>query len=174
MPRAATPAIAALVTAGVPHEVLRYHHDPRVESFGDEAVAELAATEGVAADQILKTLIIELSTGLAVAVLPVPAKLSLKAAAAALSAPRAAMADRRAAERSTGYVLGGISPSVSASRCRRSSTPPPWRGTGCCAALASAAGTWPLRPTTSSDSPTPPSPTYGHPDRPLPSPIVLG
>jgi Cys-tRNA(Pro)/Cys-tRNA(Cys) deacylase len=64
----------------------------------------------VAADQILKTLIIELPTGLAVAVLPVPAKLSLKAAAAALSAPRAAMADRRAAERSTGYVLGGISP----------------------------------------------------------------
>lgn len=110
MPRAATPAIAALVTAGVPHEVLRYHHDPRVESFGDEAVAELAATEGVAADQILKTLVIELPTGLAVAVLPVPAKLSLKAAAAALSAPRAAMADRRAAERSTGYVLGGISP----------------------------------------------------------------
>jgi Cys-tRNA(Pro)/Cys-tRNA(Cys) deacylase len=110
MPRAATPAIAALVTAGVPHEVLRYHHDPRADSYGDEAVAELAATEDVAADQILKTLIIELPTGLAVAVLPVPAKLSLKAAAAALAAPRAAMAERRAAERSTGYVLGGISP----------------------------------------------------------------
>jgi Cys-tRNA(Pro)/Cys-tRNA(Cys) deacylase len=45
-----------------------------------------------------------------VAVLPVPSKLSLKAAAAALGVPKAAMADRAAAERSTGYVLGGISP----------------------------------------------------------------
>ena len=39
MARAATPAIAALVAAGVPYEVLTYHHDPRNESFGDEAVA---------------------------------------------------------------------------------------------------------------------------------------
>ena len=46
----------------------------------------------------------------AVAVLPVPSKLSLKAAAAALGVPRAGMADKAAAERSTGYVLGGISP----------------------------------------------------------------
>ena len=44
------------------------------------------------------------------AVLPVPSKLSLKAAAAALGVPKAAMAERAAAERSTGYVIGGISP----------------------------------------------------------------
>ena len=42
--------------------------------------------------------------------LPVPWQLSLKAAAAALGLPRAALADRASAERSTGYVLGGISP----------------------------------------------------------------
>jgi Cys-tRNA(Pro)/Cys-tRNA(Cys) deacylase len=64
----------------------------------------------VSAEQILKTLVIALPTGLAVAVLPVPAKLSLKAAAAALGAPRATMAEPAAAQRSTGYVLGGISP----------------------------------------------------------------
>jgi len=108
--RAATPAIAALLTAGVPHEVLQYHHDPRTESFGDEAVAELAATVGVAPEQVFKTLVLALPTGLGVAVLPVPSKLSLKAAAAALGVPKASMAERAAAERSTGYVIGGISP----------------------------------------------------------------
>jgi Cys-tRNA(Pro)/Cys-tRNA(Cys) deacylase len=108
--RAATPAIAALVAAGVAHDVLRYTHDPRSDSFGDEAVAELATTVGVLADQILKTLVIALPSGLAVAVLPVPSKLSLKAAAAALGAPRAAMAEPAAAQRSSGYVVGGISP----------------------------------------------------------------
>lgn len=110
MPRAATPAIAALLAAGAAHEVLRYHHDPRAESFGDEAVAELAAAHGLAPEQIFKTLILAVPHGLAVAVLPVPSKLSLKAAAAALGVPKAAMAERAAAERSTGYVLGGISP----------------------------------------------------------------
>jgi Cys-tRNA(Pro)/Cys-tRNA(Cys) deacylase len=110
MARAATPAIAALLAAGVPHEVLKYRHDPRTESFGDEAVAELAATLAVSAEQIFKTLVIATPNHLAVAVLPVPYKLSLKAAAAALGASRAEMADRSAAERSTGYVIGGISP----------------------------------------------------------------
>jgi Cys-tRNA(Pro)/Cys-tRNA(Cys) deacylase len=107
--RAATPAIAALISDGAPHEVLRYRHDPRAGSYGDEAVEELAAT-GIDAAQVLKTLVIATPDGLAVAVLPVPAKLSLKAAAAALGAPKATMAERAAAERSTGYVLGGISP----------------------------------------------------------------
>lgn len=110
MASAATPAIAALVANGVPHEVLRYHHDPRAESFGDEAAGELAATAGVVAEQVFKTLVIAVPNGLAVAVLPVPSKLSLKAAAAALGVPKAAMADPSAAQRSTGYVVGGISP----------------------------------------------------------------
>jgi Cys-tRNA(Pro)/Cys-tRNA(Cys) deacylase len=107
---AATPAIAALVAAGVPHQVLRYHHDPRAESFGVEAADELAATAGVVAEQVFKTLVIALPNGLAVAVLPVPSKLSLKAAAAALGVPKATMAEPAAAQRATGYVVGGISP----------------------------------------------------------------
>lgn len=110
MARAATPAIAALVAAGIDHEVLAYQHDPRAGSYGEEAVTELADRAGVVAEQVFKTLVIALPSGLAVAVLPVPAKLSLKAAATALGAPKAAMAERAAAERSTGYVLGGISP----------------------------------------------------------------
>lgn len=108
---ASTPAIKALTAAGITHRVHSYHHDPRAESFGDEAVNALGGELGVRAEQIFKTLVIELSTGaLAVAVLPVPAKLSLKAAAAALGAPKAAMADKTKAERTTGYVLGGVSP----------------------------------------------------------------
>ena len=110
MARAATPAIAALLAAGVPHEVLQYHHDPRRESFGEEAAEELARTAGIDPEQVFKTLVVALPKGLGVAVLPVPAKLSLKAAAAALGVPKATMADRAAAERSTGYVIGGISP----------------------------------------------------------------
>jgi Cys-tRNA(Pro)/Cys-tRNA(Cys) deacylase len=108
--RAATPAITALLVAEVPHEVLQYRHDPRQQSFGEEAVAELAAVEGVEPEHVFKTLVLAVPNGLAVAVLPVPAKLSLKAAAAALGVPKATMADRAAAERSTGYVIGGISP----------------------------------------------------------------
>ncbi len=110
MARAATPAIAALLAADVPHEVLQYKHDPRAESFGEEAAEELARTEGVDPGQVFKTLVIALPKGLAVAVLPVGTKLSLKAAAAALGVAKATMAERAAAERSTGYVIGGISP----------------------------------------------------------------
>jgi Cys-tRNA(Pro)/Cys-tRNA(Cys) deacylase len=107
---AATPAIAALLAAGVPHPVWRYRHDQRNQSFGAEAVAELAGQAGVEPGQVFKTLVLAIPGGLAVAVLPVPATLSLKAAAAALGVPKAAMADPAAAQRSTGYVLGGISP----------------------------------------------------------------
>jgi Cys-tRNA(Pro)/Cys-tRNA(Cys) deacylase len=98
------------LAAEVPHEVLRYQHDPRNESFGEEAVEELAQVEGVHPEQVFKTLVVALPKGLAVAVVPVPSKLSLKAVAAALGVSKATMADRTAAERSTGYVIGGISP----------------------------------------------------------------
>ncbi|WP_280428764.1 Cys-tRNA(Pro) deacylase [Nocardia brasiliensis] len=111
MAGASTPAVRVLTKARVEHRVHAYTHDPRADSFGTEAVDALADRLGVVAAQVFKTLVLELSTGtLAVAVLPVPNTLSLKAAAAALGAPKASMADKVKAERSTGYVLGGISP----------------------------------------------------------------
>lgn len=111
MAGASTPAIRTLTKAGVAHRVHAYTHDPRADSYGTEAVDALAAELGVVAAQVFKTLIIELGTGaLAVAILPVPNTLSLKAAAAALGVSKAAMADKTKAERTTGYVLGGISP----------------------------------------------------------------
>jgi Cys-tRNA(Pro)/Cys-tRNA(Cys) deacylase len=107
---AATPAIAALLAAEVPHEVVRFGHDPREQSFGDEAVEALTDSGDIAPEQIYKTLIIAVPNGKAVAVLPVPSRLSLKAAAAALGFSRAQMADPISAERTTGYVVGAISP----------------------------------------------------------------
>ncbi|MEV0946057.1 Cys-tRNA(Pro) deacylase [Rhodococcus sp. NPDC049939] len=107
----ATPATKMLNTHNVNHRVHSYVHDPRAASFGSEAVDALGKAVGVTAHQVLKTLVIRLDSGaLAVAVLPVPSKLSLKSAAAALGAKGAAMAVQREAERSTGYVFGGISP----------------------------------------------------------------
>jgi len=97
-----------LIDAGVPHQLVKFDHDPRERSFGGEAVRALS--DSVDPGQIYKTLIIALPGGLAVAVVPALARLSLKSAAAALGAGKATMADQRAAERATGYVLGAISP----------------------------------------------------------------
>ena len=110
MAGAATPALAALIAAGVPHEVVKFGHDPRQHSFGIEAVHALTKAGGIAAEQIYKTLIIAVPDGLAVAMLPASSKLSLKAAAAALGVTKASMADPAAAQRVTGYVVGAVSP----------------------------------------------------------------
>lgn len=88
--------------------MVQYDHDPGERSFGGEAVRALSGE--VDPGQIYKTLVIALADGLAVAIVPALAKLSLKAAAAALGAAKAAMADQKVAERTTGYVLGAISP----------------------------------------------------------------
>ncbi|WP_045823617.1 aminoacyl-tRNA deacylase [Williamsia herbipolensis] len=119
---AMTPAVAAARRAGVEHRIHRYRADPRARSYGDDAVEHLADTLGVDAAQIFKTLVLSLSGGgdaagsrarFAVAVLPVPRRLSPRAVVAALSDPsvtRAALAEPAAAQRVTGYVLGGVSP----------------------------------------------------------------
>jgi Cys-tRNA(Pro)/Cys-tRNA(Cys) deacylase len=111
MASTSTPATTLLKREKVDHRVHEYSHDPKSGSYGSEAVEALGERLGVAAAQIFKTLVISLSDGsLAVAVIPVPDTLSLKAAAGALGGGKAAMAERTLAERATGYVLGGISP----------------------------------------------------------------
>ena len=106
----ATPGIAVLVKAGVPHEVLTFQHDRREQSFGAEAVKALTDAAGIEPGQIFKTLIVAVPDGLAVAIVPATARLSLKAAAAALGVAKASMAEAPVAERTTGYVVGAVSP----------------------------------------------------------------
>ena len=101
-----TPATVALQRAGIRVEVRSYEHDPAAASYGLEAAEAL----GVEPARVFKTLLVEADGGLAVGIVPVDAQLDLKAIAAALGAKRAVMADPTAAERSTGYVVGGISP----------------------------------------------------------------
>lgn len=102
-----TPAILLVRARGIAHEVLSYDHDPAVASYGKEAVDAL----GLDAATVFKTLVADAEgVGLVCAVVPVLAMLDLKALAAAVGARRARMADPAAAERATGYVVGGISP----------------------------------------------------------------
>ena len=104
--RGATPATAALTSLSIDHTVHSYEHDPSAPSYGLEAVEAL----GVEAGRVFKTLLAEVDGALVVGVVPVTSQLDLKALAAAVGGKRAAMADPAAAERATGYVVGGISP----------------------------------------------------------------
>jgi Cys-tRNA(Pro)/Cys-tRNA(Cys) deacylase len=102
-----TPATVALEKADVPFALHAYTHDPASGlSYGEEAATAL----GTSPDRVFKTLVAEVDGALTIAVVPVSATLDLKALAAATGGKRAAMADPAAAERTTGYVLGGISP----------------------------------------------------------------
>ncbi|MEU5980525.1 Cys-tRNA(Pro) deacylase [Streptomyces sp. NPDC047315] len=101
-----TPATVALTAAGTPFAVHAYDHDPSSPSYGEEAAQAL----GVSPDRVFKTLVADVDGQLTVAVVPVAGQLDLKALAAAVGGKRATMADPAAAERTTGYVRGGISP----------------------------------------------------------------
>lgn len=101
-----TPATVVLAAAGVEHTLHAYEHDPRAASFGLEAAQALCLDPA----EVLKTLVAEADGALVVVVVPVTGELDLKALARVVGASRARMADPAAAERSSGYVRGGISP----------------------------------------------------------------
>jgi Cys-tRNA(Pro)/Cys-tRNA(Cys) deacylase len=102
----ATPATVALTRAGVAFTTHAYEHDPGVASYGLEAAEVLGLDPAL----VFKTLVADVEGRLVVAVVPVAGRLDLKALAVAVGAKRATMADPTAAERATGYVVGGISP----------------------------------------------------------------
>ncbi|GEP32902.1 Cys-tRNA(Pro)/Cys-tRNA(Cys) deacylase [Nocardioides szechwanensis] len=105
-PTGGTPATVALARAGIEFTLHEYDHDPRAASYGLEAAEAL----GIAPERVFKTLLADVEGRLTVAVVPVSGQLDLKALARAVSGGKAVMADVAAAQRATGYVVGGISP----------------------------------------------------------------
>ena len=103
-----TPAVLLLQREGVAHTVHAYALPP-AEAAGSYGEA-VAAALGIAPARMLKTLLAEVDGRLVCAVVPVAGSLDLKALAGAVGGKRGVMAGPVVAERSTGYVVGGISP----------------------------------------------------------------
>ena len=101
-----TPATTMLDRAKISYRTHSYAHDSRADSYGAEAASQL----GLDPRQIFKTLIAAVDSSLVCAVVPVAARLDLKALAAAVGGRKAELAEPAKAQRATGYVLGGISP----------------------------------------------------------------
>jgi Cys-tRNA(Pro)/Cys-tRNA(Cys) deacylase len=104
--RSGTPATVAATKAKIDFTLHPYEPAPDAASYGEAAADAL----GVGHDRLFKTLVAEVDGDLTVAVVPVAATLDLKALATAVGGKRAQMADPQVAERTTGYVVGGISP----------------------------------------------------------------
>jgi Cys-tRNA(Pro)/Cys-tRNA(Cys) deacylase len=109
-----TPATLLLAREGVAHTLHPYEPDAQVSSYGEAGAVALGVDPG----RMFKTLLADLDGKLVCAVVPVSGALDLKALAAALGGKKAAMADPHAAERSSGYVVGGISPLGQKTRLR--------------------------------------------------------
>jgi len=103
---AGTPAIVQLTAQRIRYALHPYDVSPDAPNYG----ALVAEALGVAPAHVFKTLIAEVDGQLVVGVVPVTGDLDLKALAHAVGGKRASLADRAVAERSSGYVRGGISP----------------------------------------------------------------
>jgi len=102
-----TPAINLLKKNKCDFKIHKYEHDPACTNYGLEAAQKLGLDE----NRVFKTLLVELNPKeLAVGLIPVNCSMSLKNIATALASKNAKMADKNEAQKSTGYLLGGISP----------------------------------------------------------------
>ena len=109
-----TPALRAVLDDGAPHSVHEHASDPAARDLG------LASAEALGVDpaRVFKTLIVDTGTELVVGIVPVTRHLDLKALAKAVGAKKASLTDAATAERSSGYVVGGISPLGQRTRLR--------------------------------------------------------
>lgn len=95
-----------LENAGIAHTIHEYDRGGDLHDFGREAADAL----GLDHDQVFKTLVVVADDELVVAIVPVSCQLSMKRVASAMGAKKATMCDPARAERSSGYIVGGISP----------------------------------------------------------------
>src|SRR6185437_12909798 len=96
-----TPATTAARRESVRFTLHEYEHDPAASSYGMEAAEAL----GLDPARVFKTLVADLDGALTVCIVPVAHELDLRSLG-----KRAKLADTTRAERTTGYVAGGISP----------------------------------------------------------------
>ena len=96
-----TPATTAARRAGIAFAIHEYAHEPGAASYGMEAAEAL----GVDPARVFKTVVADLDGALTVCIVPVDGELDLRSLG-----KRARLADTAKAERTTGYVAGGISP----------------------------------------------------------------
>jgi Cys-tRNA(Pro)/Cys-tRNA(Cys) deacylase len=107
MSGSATPAVRAMERAGLAFQLLEYDYDPSADGIGLQAAQAL----GRRPSTVFKTLVVTLDSGeLICAIIPSDARLNLKAIASAAGAKKAELSEPKRAERTTGYVVGGISP----------------------------------------------------------------
>ena len=102
-----TPAVNLAKQLKLTFQLHEYQHDANSDSYGLEAAEKLQ----VAPSRVFKTLVVQDDNDkLAVAILPVAHLLNLKKIAKAIGSKKAQMANPKLVERTTGYVLGGVSP----------------------------------------------------------------
>lgn len=102
-----TPAINAAKKAKISYVLHEYSHDPSERSYGLEAANKL----GILEERVFKTLVVSPEVKeLAVAIVPVSSMLNMKLIAKALGVKKINMAEASDVERTTGYVVGGVSP----------------------------------------------------------------
>lgn len=101
-----TRATQALTKAGIAFTAHVYDYDPGAERIGLQAAEAI----GEEPHRVLKTLMAEVDGRPVCVVVPSDREVSMKKLAAAFAGKSAAMMKPALAERTTGYVVGGISP----------------------------------------------------------------
>ncbi len=101
-----TPATQALKKAGIAFDLVEYEYDSSAARVGLQAAEAMQ----VPASRVFKTLMAEVDGKPVCAILPSDAEVDMKALAAAFNGKSARMMPPEAAERMTGYKVGGVSP----------------------------------------------------------------